>query len=56
MALLPGEKLVMASPEPDNDRADVFSVYDLEGNLLKEWSMWGAIFRPSPEKKVSISG
>ncbi len=42
MALLPGEKLVMASPEPDNDRADVFSVYDLEGNLLKEWSMCGS--------------
>lgn len=42
MALLPGEKLVLAKPRPGDDRADMFAVHDLEGNLVKEWSMWGS--------------
>lgn len=42
MALLPGEKLVLAKSRPGDDRADMFAVYDLEGNLLKEWLMWGS--------------
>ena len=42
MALLPGGKLVLAKSRPGDDRADMFAVYDLEGNLLKEWLMWGS--------------
>ncbi|MBL3539335.1 hypothetical protein [Aminivibrio sp.] len=51
MALLPGEKLVIAEHQADNDRADIFSVYDLEGNLLKEWPLWGSDLPALPGEK-----
>ncbi|MDD4021678.1 MAG: hypothetical protein PHT11_08000 [Synergistaceae bacterium] len=41
-ALLPEEKLVLVKPQQGDDRADIFAVYDLEGNLLKEWPLWGS--------------
>jgi len=55
MALLPGEKLVLARPQAENDRAEKFAAYDFEGTLLKEWPFWGTC-RPPPATKRCTSG
>ncbi len=48
VALLPGEKIVLSRTQAENDRADKFAVYDLEGSLLKEWPFWGTDLPPTP--------
>ncbi|MEA4881701.1 MAG: hypothetical protein VB045_09545 [Synergistaceae bacterium] len=48
MALLPGEKIILSKTPAENDNADTFEVYDLEGKLLREWSLWGTDLPPTP--------
>ncbi len=48
MALLPGERIILSKTPVENDNADTFEVYDLEGKLLKEWPLWGTDLQPAP--------
>ena len=53
IALLPGEKIVLTRTQTENDNADKFAVYDLEGKLLKEWPFWGTELPSTPgDEKV----
>lgn len=48
MALLPGEKIILSKTRAEDDNADTFEVYDLEGKLLREWPFWGTDLQPTP--------
>lgn len=50
---LPGDRLLVTKPHPENDRNPLFAVLDLEGNTLKEWPFFGSDLPSTPgDEKV----
>ena len=50
---LPGDRLLVTKPHPENDRNPLFAVLDLEGNTLREWPFFGSDLPSTPgDEKV----
>ena len=45
---LPGDRLLVTKPHPENDRNPLFAVLDLEGKTLKEWPFFGSDLPSTP--------